>query len=567
MQEESLVQFDDHQSRVINSTEKNIIVLARAGSGKSTVLIKRAEKLNKISPGNTLLISFSRDVAEDNEKNRLRGLKFTSSYEIKAKTIHSLSLELLNKYNPYKLKLINRNFCISFYRDLFGDWDYTNTSKIEYLYWLDSNLPQDYTYADIKKLVIKRFTPFSVNKLFELINLVRSERKQRGYILVGEILNQAKYIPKTVWQSLRIKHLMIDEAQDISFEQLNLLKPIIEQASTVTVVMDNWQEIYGWAGSDSKVLIDYLISLKNFVCYPLLYNYRSALNIVRLSNNLLISGNEDNTIQPTKQMRGLVRKISEQEFEDLIRYLNNTNNLDNTIILYRNYKCLDKIKKHLEGIPYNHNNYIYSKNIELVFNYYRLLFYINPPKYVWTSITRSSNLIGWRVSEYIWETTKGRPLTGIEIPNEPNLTRLYRSFCNNTRILREHIINSKPADSIDLILNFIKIKDLTSEELDILDKYKDLFSQCFGVYDILEIIDSKDKIFAKKRGLVLSTIHKAKGLEYNRVFLWADQLQGNRGGEELRLEYVAITRAKLEFFFVGTNKCSRLDKLMESWSS
>jgi len=567
MQEESLVQFDDHQNRVINSTEKNIIVLARAGSGKSTVLIKRAEKLNKISPGNTLLISFSRDVAEDNEKNRLRGLKFTSSYEIKAKTIHSLSLELLNKYNPYKLKLINRNFCISFYRDLFGDWDYTNTSKIEYLYWLDSNLPQDYTYADIKKLVIKRFTPFSVNKLPELINLVRSERKQRGYILVGEILNQAKYIPKTVWQSLRIKHLMIDEAQDISFEQLDLLKPIIEQASTVTVVMDNWQEIYGWAGSDSKVLIDYLISLKNFVCYPLLYNYRSALNIVRLSNNLLISGNEDNTIQPTKQMRGLVRKISEQEFEDLIRYLNNTNNLDNTIILYRNYKCLDKIKKHLEGIPYSHNNYIYSKNIELVFNYYRLLFYINPPKYVWTSITRSSNLIGWRVSEYIWETTKGRPLTGIEIPNEPNLTRLYKSFCNNTRILREHIINSKPADSIDLILNFIKIKDLTSEELDILDKYKDLFSQCFGVYDILEIIDSKDKIFAKKRGLVLSTIHKAKGLEYNRVFLWADQLQGNRGGEELRLEYVAITRAKLEFFFVGTNKCSRLDKLMESWSS
>jgi len=445
MQEESLVQFDDHQSRVINSTEKNIIVLARAGSGKSTVLIKRAEKLNKISPGNTLLISFSRDVAEDNEKNRLRGLKFTSSYEIKAKTIHSLSLELLNKYNPYKLKLINRNFCISFYRDLFGDWDYTNTSKIEYLYWLDSNLPQDYTYTDIKKLVIKRFTPFSVNKLPELINLVRSERKQRGYILVGEILNQAKYIPKTVWQSLRIKHLMIDEAQDISFEQLDLLKPIIEQASTVTVVMDNWQEIYGWAGSDSKVLIDYLISLKNFVCYPLLYNYRSALNIVRLSNNLLISGNEDNTIQPTKQMRGLVRKISEQEFEDLIRYLNNTNNLDNTIILYRNYKCLDKIKKHLEGIPYSHNNYIYSKNIELVFNYYRLLFYINPPKYVWTSITRSSNLIGWRVSEYIWETTKGRPLTGIEIPNEPNLTRLYRSFCNNTRILREHIINSKPA--------------------------------------------------------------------------------------------------------------------------
>jgi len=566
MQEESLVQFDDHQSRVINSTEKNIIVLARAGSGKSTVLIKRAEKLNKISPGNTLLISFSRDIAEDNEKNRLRGLKFTSSYEIKAKTIHSLSLELLNKYNPYKLKLINRNFCISFYRDLFGDWDYTNTSKIEYLYWLDSNLPQDYTYADIKKLVIKRFTPFSVNKLFELINLVRSERKQRGYILVGEILNQAKYIPKTVWQSLQIKHLMIDEAQDISFEQLDLLKPIIEQASTVTVVMDNWQEIYGWAGSNSKVLIDYLISLKNFVCYPLLYNYRSALNIVRLSNNLLISGNEDNTIQPTKQIHGLVRKISEQEFEDLIRHLNNTNNLDNTIILYRNYKCLDKIKKHLEGIPYSHNNYIYSKNIELVFNYYRLLFYINPPKYVWTSITRSSNLIGWRVSEYIWETTKGRPLTGIEIPNEPNLTRLYKSFCNNTRILREHIINSKPADSIDLILNFIKIKDLTNEELDILDKYKDLFSQCFGVHDILEIIDSKDKIFAKKRGLVLSTIHKAKGLEYNRVFLWADQLQGNRGGEELRLEYVAITRAKLEFFFVGTNKCSRLDKLMESWS-
>jgi superfamily I DNA/RNA helicase len=562
MQEELLVQFDKHQSRVINSTEKNIIVLARAGSGKSTVLIKRAERLNKISPGNTLLISFSRDVAEDNEKNKLRELKFKSSYEVKAKTIHSLSLELLNKYNPHKLKLINRNFCISFYRDLFGDWDYTNTNKIEYLYWLDSSLPQDYTYTDIKKLVIKRFTPFSVSRLAELINLVRSERRQRGYILVEEILNQAKYIPKNVWQSLQIKHLMIDEAQDISLEQLDLLKPIIEQASTITIVMDNWQEIYGWSGSDSKVLIKYLMSLKDFVCYPLLYNYRSALNIVKLSNNLLLSANETNTIRPTKQVSGLVKQISEHEFRDLIQHLNSTNNLDNTIVLYRNYKCLDRIKKYLEGIPYSDNRYIHSKNIELIFNYYRILFYINPPKYVWTSITRSSNLIGWRVSEYIWETTKGRPLTGIEIPDEPNLTRLYKSFCNNTRILREHIINSKPADTIDLILEFTKIEDLTGEELEILNNYKDLFSQCFGVYDILEIIDSKDKIFAKKRGLVLSTIHKAKGLEYNRVFLWADQLQGNRGGEELRLEYVAITRARLEFFLVGTNKFSRLEKLI-----
>jgi len=562
MQEELLVQFDKHQSRVINSTEKNIIVLARAGSGKSTVLIKRAERLNKISPGNTLLISFSRDVAEDNEKNKLRELKFKSSYEVKAKTIHSLSLELLNKYNPHKLKLINRNFCISFYRDLFGDWDYTNTNKIEYLYWLDSSLPQDYTYTDIKKLVIKRFTPFSVSRLAELINLVRSERRQRGYILVEEILNQAKYIPKNVWQSLQIKHLMIDEAQDISLEQLDLLKPIIEQASTITTVMDNWQEIYGWSGSDSKVLIKYLMSLKDFVCYPLLYNYRSALNIVKLSNNLLLSANETNTIRPTKQVSGLVKQISEHEFRDLLQHLNSTNNLDNTIVLYRNYKCLDRIKKYLEGIPYSDNRYIHSKNIELIFNYYRILFYINPPKYVWTSITRSSNLIGWRVSEYIWETTKGRPLTGIEIPDEPNLTRLYKSFCNNTRILREHIINSKPADTIDLILEFTKIEDLTGEELEILNNYKDLFSQCFGVYDILEIIDSKDKIFAKKRGLVLSTIHKAKGLEYNRVFLWADQLQGNRGGEELRLEYVAITRARLEFFLVGTNKCSRLEKLI-----
>jgi ATP-dependent exoDNAse (exonuclease V) beta subunit len=113
-----------------------------------------------------------------------------------------------------------------------------------------------------------------------------------------------------------------------------------------------------------------------------------------------------------------------------------------------------------------------------------------------------------------------------------------------------------------LILEFTKIEDLTGEELEILNNYKDLFSQCFGVYDILDIIDSKDKIFAKKRGLVLSTIHKAKGLEYNRVFLWADQLQGNRGGEELRLEYVAVTRAKLEFFLVGTNKYSRLEKLI-----
>jgi superfamily I DNA/RNA helicase len=562
MQEGSLVRFDDHQTRIINSTEKNIIVLARAGSGKSTVLIKRAERLNEISPGNTLLISFGRDIAEDNEKNKLRELKFKSNYEVRAKTIHSLSLELLNKYNPYKLKLINKNFCISFYRDLFGDWDHTNTSKIEYLYWLDSHLPQDFTYADIKKLVAKRSAPLPIDKLAGLIDLVRSERKQKGYILVGEILDQAKYIPKAIWQSLQVKHLMLDEAQDISVEQLNLLRPIIEQASTVTAVMDNWQEIYGWAGSNSKVLIDYLTSIKNFTFYPLLYNYRSAYNIVQLSNSLLISANEHNTIQPTKQVGGLVKKISEQEFRNLIQRLNKTNNLDSTIILYRNYKCLDKIRKYLEGIPYSHNHYTYSKNIELIFNYYRLLFYINPPKYVWTSVVRSSNLINWRISEYIWETTRGRPLIGIEIPNEPNLTRLYKSFCSNARILREHIVNSKPADTIDLILNFTKLKDLTDEELEILDNYKDLFSQCFGIHDVLEIIDSKDKIFAKKKGLVLSTIHKAKGLEYNRVFLWADQLQGNRGGEELRLEYVAVTRARLEFFLVGTNRCSRLEKLM-----
>lgn len=557
-----MIRLDEHQKEIIYSKESHIIALARAGSGKSTVLIKRAEYFNKVDPGNTLLISFSRDIAEDNEKNKLRELKINSSFNINATTIHGLALKLLNKDRNRKLKLINRNFCISFYRDLFGDYQNDNINKIQCLYKLDSELPRDFNLGDIKQVLNKtRSIGLSLEQIQELIKLVRKERLKYNYILVGEILQQAKFIPKEDWYSIGIKHLLIDEAQDVSLEQLNLVKHIVEYAKTCTVVMDDWQEIYGWAGADCKSLIQQLTALKSFKYYPLLYNYRSGLKIVEIGNRLLSKAGEDNTIKAARREEGLIKFISIDEFKTLINDLHKQNKLSNTVILYRNYKNLDQILPLIEGIPYTQNKNNYSKIVESLFDYYRLLFYIQPPKYVWNSVVNTTKLIDWRVSEYIWNKSCGRPLSKIIIDGQPNLTKLYHTFCDNLRALRDNLTRFKPEDTIDTLLRFSQIK-IQGQDLNLLNSYRELFKKCKGIYEVLDVIDSREKnLIVNKDNLLLSSIHKSKGLEYDRVFVWLDQLHGKRGGEELRVEYVAITRAKNELYLVGSNNNSLISNL------
>lgn len=554
MPEVSYVNLDIQQKTIVDSEDNYVLAIARAGAGKSTVLVNRMRRLQEKDPGKGLFISFSRAVAEENNKVRLIDIPDTT-----ASTIHSLSLRLVSNHMGKRYTLINKQSCLSCYRDFFKDFDNTNSNRIIQLYKADVDLPKgNIDIADVNRLVNNSYGTLKINpfKILELVIKLRHYRYENGLILVGEIIHEAAKLPATAWKNLGIKHLAIDEAQDIASEQFDCIRPLIEQSTTCTVVLDPAQEIYGWAGSDVKVLIKELDNIKEFKTYNLQFNYRSNKRIINLGNRVLEGMTIPVGMVCTKSDEGLVKNIDIHVFKHLINQLNSSpESLANTAVLYRSKSCLPQLVTALEGIEYRLNKTNSPMNLNVVFDLYRLLFFSNPPKYVWNSIISFTKAIGYRSAEYVWDTSQGHPLCQVEIPDEPMLDLLYRNLCRNLLALRNALGQCTPERGLELVLDFLGREKIGEEALSHLDVYRSRFREAKTLDEAISLVTT-DEIELPKDKLVVSTIHKSKGLEYNTVFLWIPYLSGKKSDEEARVEYVGLTRAKHSLYLVGYSKGS-----------
>ncbi len=231
---------DLYQQQVLDSKDKNLLIAAGPGSGKTRVLVKKIEKIVRvedINPKNILAVTFTKKAAQELtsrlEKQGILGVNIH--------TFHSLCYRII-KDNQKALNLD----------------DFRVISKQEKeLYTKDCDNVLDFDSL--------------ITKTLELFNNSPS------------ILSQ--------YQD-KFKFIFIDEYQDIDKNQYDLVK-LLKKNNSIFAIGDKNQAIYGFRGGSCEFFNNFLSDFKGSKKIELKYNYRSQKNIVDISNELINYYNQE----------------------------------------------------------------------------------------------------------------------------------------------------------------------------------------------------------------------------------------------------------------------------------
>ncbi len=244
--------LNSEQLKVVNAKEKSIFLLAGAGTGKTTVIINRLNKILKETDNKTfLLITFTKKGVED-LKRRIK----VKSETILITTFHGLCYQFLKED---KIKLVKEEELISegYSKEVLSKIDLFKRNKI-----INNDLTK-------------------YNNFLRLINKV--DFNDLELLLLKKLNEDNKFKLKL---SKMFDYIFIDEFQDTSSNQYEILKHLKNENNYFFAVGDPDQSIYNFRGASEAVIFKYLEDFKARK-YEILINYRSYLKIIEVANKLI----------------------------------------------------------------------------------------------------------------------------------------------------------------------------------------------------------------------------------------------------------------------------------------
>lgn len=284
-------------------------VIAGAGSGKTRVLTYRIAYLISemhVHPGQILGITFTNKAAKE-IKDRVTAL-LPDSRDMSLSTIHSWCARFLRRYAdaigyPRNFTILDEEDQHAVMKNIFVSHGLMkNDPHIkECLNWIGGKKTEGIQYRDIANEqfpnpLIRQFLIY-FKEYTEILQKNASLDFDDLLLKTIQILEESENGIRAVWQN-RIRHILVDEFQDINDVQFYLIRLLMGEATSLYVVGDPDQTIYTWRGANNRIMLDlernlqadypaaqvYTVILKN--------NYRSTKNILDCAN-LLISKNRE----------------------------------------------------------------------------------------------------------------------------------------------------------------------------------------------------------------------------------------------------------------------------------
>jgi DNA helicase-2/ATP-dependent DNA helicase PcrA len=293
-----MIELDDSQKAVVNSEKQNIVVIAGAGSGKTTVLTERIRHLivdKGVEPQYMCAITFT-NLASNEMKERLADIPNVEDMFIG--TIHSFANALLHMFGLYF--------------DILSDEKYLEIlMKLIKKYGNYLTVERATEYNDLKKAVSECKEHYSLLEDFfddeeqfeyemfersveEVKNSpsrnypesVYSYAKEHGIITFDEII----YICKSkLGKDFSIDYLFVDEYQDTGVLEDNFIQAL--RPTNLFIVGDDWQSIYGFKGAVVNIFKRYVkqgeANPKEWGVYHLDNNYRCAKEIIDVAEKVI----------------------------------------------------------------------------------------------------------------------------------------------------------------------------------------------------------------------------------------------------------------------------------------
>ena len=353
--------LDENQRRIILTDEKYTMVIAGAGSGKTTTITAKVNYLiekQKIKDEEIIIISFTNKAVEE-LRNRINN---DFKHNVNVTTFHKLGYQIIkeNKKNPPKINKdtellkkcipkkrvkinIKGNKIIKYIKNII------KKIKNNILDISENQIPQkDINIYQQYISLYKSKQDQKLDKQMEKIyNKYQNHLKQTNTIDFDDIINEANEIIKTKSEiNLKYKYIIIDEYQDISENRYDLIQNISKRTNAkIMVVGDDWQCIYSFASSN----INLFTNFKNNV------EYCEILKI-------------EKTYRNSQQLIDIAGEFIQKNNKQIKKQLTSNKNLENpiTLIMYKNKQIKKAINKSIEYII---KKYGTAKNILILGRY------------------------------------------------------------------------------------------------------------------------------------------------------------------------------------------------------
>lgn len=574
-----------------------LLIIAGAGSGKTRTLTYKVARLieDGVAPENILLLTFTRRAARE-MISRAENILGSGLGKITGGTFHSFANMILRRYAHFAD--LKNNFTVI---DRSDAEDVVNHIRGKIIDKKEKRFPKKSTILDIysktinkdipiEEIVKKEYRQFEhcTDKLIEIANAYNTYKKEHSLLDYDDLLLYLKALLMSNEEvrkqiSRKYKYVLIDEYQDTNSIQAQIVRLIASEHNNVTAVGDDSQSIYSFRGANFKNILEFPNLYNGCKIVTLEQNYRSSQNILDFANEILKQAKEKyskelfSTIQnPEKPAMVCCENThAEGEFvvQRILEFCNEEGlSLDEIAVLSRSASLMFDVETQLvkQKIPYRKIGglkFTETAHVKDITAYLRII--LNP--YDEISLNRILLLqkgIGASTINKLLPvlTIQGSKATADMLPVKPSqradLSGLLALLAEaRTQIADPKAVTEKVLAYYEPILT--EHYDDASKRIKDFDHILYLSSKYLNLEDFLSdmaleppdssVTDTEDGAVMDEC-LTLSTIHGAKGTEYKAVFVigavdgrFPSMYSFNSEeelDEELRLFYVAVTRAK-----------------------
>jgi len=605
-----LKNLNPEQLKAVQTTKGPVLILAGAGSGKTKTLTSRVAHLIKTkqaTPGEILAVTFTNKAAGEMKQRILKILKLKSDKAFHISTFHSLCSRILRAEIKHLGR--NQNFTIlDTDEQLTAVKQAMNESNIDIKKFvpaavlnyissakgelIDSDNYGEVAYSHFQKIVTKVYPRYQ-----EILRSNNSLDFDDLLILTVQLFQNHPAI-LTKYQT-KFKYILVDEYQDTNTAQYQLIKLLANKHKNIFVVGDDWQSIYSWRGANYRNILNFHKDYPKAKIIKLEENYRSTQNLLT-GAAAVIAANKHRSEKNLWTKNGLGEKITVQEvfneqqegsfiINEILRHKSINSRLDfnDFVVLYRTNAQSRALEEAFlqQGMPYRiigGTRFYDRKEIKDVLAFMKVVAnyqddismqrIINlPPRGVgektWEDLQKYANAHNQSISQILEDgpvnqkaQTELKKLNNIlETASKEigNLSKLFDFLIDKTGYL--NWLDDKTIEGETRIENVKELKSVI-EKYD----YLDIKIALPTFLEEVSLIQDIDRYDTCANAVNLMTIHSAKGLEFNYVFIAGMEenlfphsrsiLDNEELEEERRLCYVGITRAKQKLYLIYTTR-------------
>jgi len=603
-------ELNEAQLKAVTTTDGPLLIVAGAGTGKTRTLVYRVARLIEVGakPESVLLLTFTRRAAAS-MLTRAAALADARCQRVSGGTFHSLGHSVLRKFAEQAG--VQRNFTVL---DQSDTEDLIDLMRRQIKLPKGQHFPRKRTIAAIFSMMVNKVVPLKTvlnleypqfldeRRFLEALYRSFEEFKRAKQMLTYDDLlvrfKEALEASAEIREQLsdQYRYIMVDEYQDTNKLQAQIMKLMTTRHDNVAVVGDEFQSIYSFRGASHKNMLEFPKLFPAAQIIKLEENYRSTQPILDVANSIMedvkesfkkrlfsrIEGGDHPVVvsarDENEQSRFVAQRIDELR--------DNQVPLSEIAVLFRSSSHSFDLEIELgkQGIPFRKfggMRFAESAHIKDALAFLRVV--VKPSDTLsWFRMLKLIDHIGeatvYQILEYLgveqrdFRSARTKEALFRKLHRFPGRASYQTQLVRLARVLTTVGENKTPAEQLSAVLKFYrpllknKYDDAQRRGRDlehlqtIAKRYK---TSAKLLEDIaLDPTEAVDGNAARRTSgfVTLSTVHSAKGLEWNHLFvIWMTDgwFPSNRFqdefddlDEERRLLYVATTRAKRDLNFV-----------------